>query len=106
MTSMIPRGNVNKLVVVRATLSPAQVAVNTTAQQTFTVPGVQVGDVVVNVEKPTHQAGLFIGGARVTAANTVGLTFGNCTSGAITPTASEAYDFVIARPDSTSAVFQ
>ena len=106
MSSMIPRGNVNKLAVVRATLSPALVAINTTAQQTFTVPGVQVGDVIVNVEKPTHQAGLGVVGARVTAANTVGITFSNNTGSTITPTASEAYDFVIARVDSTSAVFQ
>ncbi len=106
MSSMIPRGNVNKLAVVRVTLSPALVAINTTAQQTFTVPGVQVGDVIVNVEKPTHQAGLGVVGARVTAANTVGITFSNNTGSTITPTASEAYDFVIARPDSTSAVFQ
>jgi hypothetical protein len=106
MSSMIPRGNINKMQTVRVTLSPSSVSANTTAQQTFTVPGVIVGDVVLAVEKPSHQAGLGIVGWRVTAANTVGITFSNNTGSGITPTASEAYDITVARLDSTSAVFQ
>jgi len=105
MSSMIPRGNINKLQIVSVALTPSAVSANTTAQQTFTVTGVKVGDVVVAVEKPSHQAGLGIVGARVTAANTVGITFSNNTGAGITPTAGETYDFVIARLDSTQAVF-
>jgi len=73
-----------------ATLSPTSVAANTTAEQTFTVAGVNVGDVVF-VNKPTAQAGLGIVGARVSAANTIGITFANDTASPITPTASEVY---------------
>lgn len=105
MSSMIPRGNINELQIVSVALTPSAVSANTTAQQTFTVTGVKVGDVVVAVEKPSHQAGLGIVGARVTAAGTVGITFSNNTGAGITPTAGETYDFVIARLDSTQAVF-
>lgn len=73
-----------------ATLSPTAVTANETAEQTFTVAGVNVGDVVF-VNKPTAQAGLGIVGARVSAANTVGITFSNNTGSSITPTASEVY---------------
>lgn len=76
--------------VVRATLTPAQVAANTTAEQTFTVNGLKVGDVVA-VNKPTSQAGLGLAGVRVSAADTLAITFINATGTPITPTASEVY---------------
>lgn len=72
------------------TISPSSVAKNTTAEQTFTVTGLQTGDMVV-VTKPSNQAGLGITNARVTAANTIGISFINATATAITPTASETY---------------
>lgn len=71
-------------------LTPALVAANTTAEQTFTVNGLVVGD-VVTVNKPTAQAGLGIVGARVSAANTLAITFSNNTAAGITPTAAETY---------------
>lgn len=73
-----------------AALSPAAVGANTTAEQTFAVTGVAVGDVVF-VNKPTAQAGLGIVGARVSAANTLAITFSNNTGVSITPTAAETY---------------
>lgn len=78
-------------------LSPAQVAINTTAEQTFTVTGLEVGDTVIAVNKPTAQAGLGIVGFRVSAANTLAITFANVTGTAITPTASEVYKIVAAK---------
>jgi hypothetical protein len=69
----------------------AEVATITTAEQTRTVNGVRATDKVVGVSKPTAQAGLGIAGWRVTAANTVGITFVNPTAGGITPTADEHY---------------
>lgn len=98
-------GNVQSMSVVSVTLSPAQVAANTTAEQTFTVPGVLATDVLIDVTKPTAQAGLGIVGCRVTAANTVGITFSNNTAAGITPTASQTYLFCLVRPDSTQAGF-
>jgi hypothetical protein len=71
-------------------LSPASVAANTTAEQLFTVAGARAGD-IVTVSKPSAQAGIGIVGARVSAPDQVGITFGNWTGGGITPTAAETY---------------
>jgi hypothetical protein len=75
------------------TLSPVAVAINTSAEQTFTINGLVVGQAVF-VVKPTAQAGLGIVGARVSAANTLAVTFMNDTGGIITPTATEVYTVV------------
>jgi hypothetical protein len=72
------------------TLTPASVAANTTVEQQFTVPGVQVG-MVMSVNKPTLNAGVVITNVRAIAANTIGITFANCTAAAVTPTAAEVY---------------
>jgi hypothetical protein len=93
-------GNIVKASVISVTLSPALVAANTTAEQTFTVNGLQVGD-WVGVIKPTTQAGLAVTGARVSAANTLAIAFGNFTASGITPTAAQVYSVMVARPDAT-----
>lgn len=80
-----------------ATLSPTVLSVNTSAEQTFTVAGLRVGDAVF-VNKPTVQAGIALCGARVTAANTLGICFANITAAVLTPTASQAYTIVGVRP--------
>lgn len=71
------------------TLTPVSVAAITTAEQTFTVTGLVAGSSVW-VNKPSWQAGLGIAGVRVSAANTLAITFVNTTGVAIVPT-SEAY---------------
>ena len=81
-----------------ATLTPALVAANTTAEQAFTVSGVALAtDECVGVVKPTAQAGLGIVGWRVSADNTVAITFSNNTGAGITPTATQTYSFFIWR---------
>jgi hypothetical protein len=100
--SGILMGNLLSVGVASVTLSPALIVLNTTAEQTFTVPGLKVGD-FVNVNKPTAQAGLGIVGCRVTAANTLGITFSNNTGSSITPTASETYLVSYCRPESVQA---
>jgi hypothetical protein len=95
--SDIPRGNIQLAMLLNLTISPAQVAINTTVEQTFTLQGLQLGDIVA-VTKPTTQAGLGIVNSRVTAANTIGITFVNATAGTITPTASETYIVELNRP--------
>lgn len=93
-------GNLQAAGIVSLTLSPSSVAANTTAEQTFTLPGARVGD-YVDVNKPSAQAGLGIVNARVSAANTIAITFSNNTASPIVPTASEVYLVRYARPDST-----
>ena len=74
------------------TVTATSVAPNTTAEQTFTVTGVATGQVVA-VTKPTANAGVGIVGMRVSATNTVGITYANDTAATITPTAGETYVF-------------
>jgi len=84
------KGATGVVTVYATTQSPTSVAPNTTAEQTITVTGVATGQVVA-VQKPTAQAGLAIVGARVSASNTVAITFANDTAATITPTATETY---------------
>lgn len=85
-----PGDKISQIYRLAAALTPAAVAANTTAEQTFAIPGVAVGDVVY-VTKPTAQAGLGIVNVRVSAANTLAITFANNTAASITPTAAETY---------------
>lgn len=93
-------GNCVKEGVISATLSPAAVAPNTSAEQDFTINGLLSGDYVM-VNKPTAQAGLVVGNARVKSANTLSIVFGNLTATSITPTASETYLVHLLRKDRT-----
>lgn len=98
-TVQMPVGNIWKTGVFKITLSPASVANATSAEQTFATTGIGLlaGD-YVGVNKATAQAGLGVVGARVSAADTLALTFGNFTAATITPTASEVYTVFVARP--------
>lgn len=82
-----------EVVTYQTTLSPSACAANTTAEQTFTLTGLAATSLVI-VNKPTSQAGLGIGNVRVSAANTLAISFANDTSGSITPTASEVYTVI------------
>lgn len=98
--SGIIMGNVAAMGVISVALSPAQVAANTTSEQTFTVPGLKVGD-FVDINKPSAQAGLGIAAVRVSAANTLAIAFSNNTASPITPTAAETYLVLYTRQDAT-----
>jgi hypothetical protein len=99
MSVGIIQGNVAVVSVVSVTFNPASVAANTTAEQAMTVTGAQVGDLVF-VRKPTLSAGLGIAGARVSAADTVQVTFVNATASPI-DAGSETYLVLVVRPDAT-----
>lgn len=97
---MIPEGNTQQLYIMKATLSPSAVSANTTAEQTFTVPGLRLSsDMIGAVSKPTAQAGLGIVGWRVSANDTLAITFSNNTGSSITPTASQVYQIQVCRID-------
>lgn len=76
-------------------IDPASVAALTTAEQTFTVTGLTTGDKVF-VNKPTNTAGLGIVNVRVSAADTLAITFMNCTAAPI-DAASETYTITAIR---------
>lgn len=69
-----------------ATITPASVAAATAVEQTFTVQGLETGDVVF-VSPPSILAGVSVTSARVSAANTIAITFQNSTAGALVPPA-------------------
>ena len=94
----LARGNIILAGVYQLTISPASVAANTTAEQTFTLTGLALNDGVF-VAKPTVQAGLTVVSARVSAANTLAITFGNFTASPIVPTAGEIYTVKLNRTE-------
>ena len=77
------------------TLTPTALAgaVDST-EQTFTVPGLLPGDVVA-VSGPAQPAHCALTSARVSAKDTLALTFGNFTTGTPTPTAGVYVVFAI-----------
>ena len=97
--SNILTGNVAEMGIVTFTYDPANQAVNDTDEDTVTVTGLRVGDFVV-VNKPTHTDGIGLTDARVTAADTLSVTWVNPTAGAVNMT-SETYTLLWFRPDST-----
>lgn len=74
------------IVVYSQTITPASVAAATVAEQTFTVTGLTTADkVFVNHAATGNATGL--AGVRVSAANTLAVSFVNPTAGALTPAA-------------------
>lgn len=96
-TTQSPIGNVQKMGIFSIALTPSAVAANTTAEQTFAATG--IGLLVtdnVDVSKPTFQAGLGIVNVRVSAVDTIAITYINATASPITPTA-ETYQVAVTR---------
>jgi hypothetical protein len=69
---------------VTQTLTPVAVGAATCAEQNFTVAGLQVGD-FVDITPPSITAGVAPVCSRVSAANTLTVTFCNPTAGSLTP---------------------
>jgi hypothetical protein len=91
-------GNILGAGVFTVSITPVSVAASTSVEQSFTVPGVRVGDYVA-VVSPSLAAGVGVEQARVTAANTVAITFQNSTLAGVVPAAG-AYQFLAVRPES------
>lgn len=101
---MVPvLGNVTTLLAVQfgADKTWAETATITTAEQTATLKGLRTTDIIVAVTKPTAQAGLGIVGWRVSANDTIAITFANPTAAGITATAAETYTAIIAKLENT-----
>jgi hypothetical protein len=94
--------NEDRWQVVTFTYDPASVAAATTAEQTVTVNGLRVGDFVFRPSKPTLTAGVGIVNARVSAANTLAVTWVNATAAAVDPP-SETYSILVMRPEKVQA---
>jgi hypothetical protein len=92
-------GNILYCWMISIPITPTSVAANTTVEQSFTVPGLQIGDFIDVYSNALQTAGIGICNNRVSAANTLQLGFQNSTAGALTPVAG-AYVCVISRPES------
>lgn len=86
----------SQALVYKVAVATSSVAATTTTDQTSTITGIQANDVIAGVSKPSYQAGIGIAGYRVTAANTVGVTYISQSSGAVTSTL-EAYGITVMR---------
>lgn len=87
--------HVTQVRVYSQTITPASVGAAVCAEQTFTVTGLTTADkVVVNPAATGNSSGVC--SCRVTAANTIGITFANPTAGALTPGAG-TYTFIAYR---------
>ena len=89
---------------VQFALTPAAAGAATATEQTFTVNGLTLGDGILNgqdqilaIRKAAAQVGLSLY-ARVSAENTLAITFINPTAASITPTAGELYTISVWRP--------
>ncbi len=102
--SNILTGNIAEMGIVTFTYDPASQAANDTDEDTVTVSGLRVGDFVV-VSKPTHTDGIGLADARVTAANTLSITWTNPTAGAVNA-GPETYTALWFRSDSTRNAVQ
>lgn len=80
------------------------VATVTTAEITLTSGNYAAQDIPVGVSKPTLQAGLVAGSARLASSTTVGVTFANPTAGTLTPTAAENLMVTIHRENPAAPV--
>ena len=92
MATFIP---INDILTTSQALTPAATATITSAEQTFTVTGLTTSMNVLSVKPAVAQtAGLGLCQARVTATDTLGLTFVNPTAGSLTAVAS-TYTIVV-----------
>jgi hypothetical protein len=94
-----PTGNITGNWVLSVTLSPAAVHANSASEQTFTVPGLNLGDFVDFGQPSAVPNGITFGNARVSAANTLAVQIGNVTAGTLTPSVATVYNVGVTRPD-------
>jgi len=102
MSNGILNGNVAGVYLISASLTPSSVLAVTAPTQTFTVSGLKTGDHVV-VNPPAQLAGVSVAAARVSAADTLAITFVNPTAGALTPTAGTYVIKVTRTPTNVAA---
>ncbi|HKF20426.1 MAG TPA: hypothetical protein VKE93_02590, partial [Candidatus Angelobacter sp.] len=81
-----------------AAITPAAVGLQSCSEQSFNVPGINNGDVLLSVQLATHSPGtnIAIGGWRVSGANTVAIQFCNVSRSSSTPAAG-TYTFALLR---------
>jgi hypothetical protein len=98
LSSTIGRGNILYDGMIQVTITPSLVGASTAAEQTFTVPGLQLNDFLDINCNAAQTAGIGIGNVRVSAVNTMAVEFANSTAGGLTP-ASGVYNINVIRAE-------
>jgi len=93
-------GNVALVMALQASLTPPNVAANTTATQTYTINGVQLND-ILEFNQLSSVTGLSVGNMWVNAANTITVQWVNSTVGAINGTAAQNFVIGVIRGNPT-----
>ena len=95
----IARGNILYSWLIAPVLTPTSVGATTSAEQQFTVAGVQLGDEIGSVNFQGAITSLIdIVNVRVVANNVIGISFQNVTAGGLTPPAG-VYLIEMNRPE-------
>lgn len=98
-STTIARGNSLSTFYIAPSLTPVSVAANTTAAQTFNVPGLQTTDIVSVIGLNGSQiAGIVICEADCLTAGVLTIQFGNLTAAGVVPTAG-VYTLQIVRAE-------
>jgi hypothetical protein len=96
-STTIARGNAHETFYIAPSLTPTQVNANTTATQTFTVPGLLSTDYIQSGGYIANQTtGIFIAESDCLTNNVLTIQFGNCSTSAATPAAG-VYEFQVVR---------
>lgn len=92
-------GNILFAWLIAPSITPVAVLANITAEQAFTVKGLQPNDMVSGYAFGAAQtAGIGIANMRVSAADTLQIGFSNSTAGSLTPIAG-VYYLCVCRPE-------
>lgn len=103
-STTVTRGNSHETFYIQPSLTPVAVAANTTAAQTFSLPGLQTTDIVLVVGYNGSQtAGIVVAEADCLTANVLSIQFGNNTAGSVTPAAG-VYTIQIVRLEGPAPV--
>ena len=96
-STTVTRGNSHETFYITPSITPAAVAANTSAAQTFSVGGLQTTDfVTVLGYQGTQTAGIIVAEADCLTANVLSVQFGNCATASATP-ASGLYAVQVTR---------
>lgn len=96
--TVLASGNIQATYLMQVSLTPSAVTSASVATQTFTIPGLLVGDEVSGIELQANWSNLTtIVNAWVSANNTLSISFQNTTAGSLTPP-SGTYYLEINRP--------
>ncbi len=99
-TVQMATGNAWKLGIFTLTLGPATVATTTSAEQTFAATGIGLlttDFVWINASAASLGAGVSIASARVSASDTLAITFANVSAATATPATNGSYKIFVAR---------